>query len=124
MAKECDYHPYASGDIALMVGASQTEGEINQFEWVVQTYQPRIAVIMGPAGLELDGTNWDHVYIADSAQHGDVMAGVWQIGMKNLVPINCFVGEPSNLPHLRNLRQIQAMRDHSMWGRKWNRGYA
>ena len=98
MATECNFHPYVGGEIALMGGAARTEGEINQFEWVVQTYQPRIAVIMVPLGLELGGKTWGHIYIVDSAQHGDVLAGVWQIGMKNLVPISCFAEEPVNHP--------------------------
>lgn len=78
--------------------ATQTEGEVNQFERVVDTYQPRIAVIMAPLGMELAGATWDHVYIADGAHHGDVLAVVFQIGMGNLVPIHCIVEEPVNRP--------------------------
>ena len=96
-------YPRASGGIAFAVGSAQTDGEVNQFEWVVDTYRPRIDVIMAPLGLELDVATWDHVYIADGSHHGDVVAGVWRIGMRNQVPIHCVAEGPVNKP-LRTIR--------------------
>ena len=90
--------PYLEGEISLMGGDAQTEREATQFEWAIETYQPRVAVIMAPLGLEMDGVKWDHVYIADGAHHGDALAGVWKIGMWNLVPIHCFAEELLNRP--------------------------
>ena len=46
--RKCEFPPYTGGEIALLGGSAQTEGEIDQFEWVTQTYQPRIAVIIVP----------------------------------------------------------------------------
>ena len=62
-----------------MGGSSQTAGEIEQFEWAIDTYQPRISLIVAPLGIESKGTIRNHVYIEDGAQRGDVLAGVWQI---------------------------------------------
>ena len=76
MSRDCGLKPYMAGEIALLGGAAQTEHEVAQFEWVIETYQPKAAVIMVPLGLELDEIQWDHVYIVDGAQHGDVLAGV------------------------------------------------
>ena len=93
--------PYTSGAITLLGGSAQTEGEAEQFECVIDTYQPKDAVIMAPLGLDLDRTKWGNVYIADGSHHGDVLDGVWKIGMKHLVPIHCFVGDPVNRPCAR-----------------------
>ena len=59
---------------------SQAEREVDQFTRVSNTYQPR------------------GVYVADGAQHGDVLAGIWQVGIINLAPLRCFVGELVNRP--------------------------
>ena len=91
------------GEVSLLGGAAQTEREVAQFEWAIEKYQPKIAAIVAPLGLELGGNRRDHVYIVDGAQHGDVLAGVWEIGVGNLAPIHCFVEEPTNRP-LRTIR--------------------
>ena len=98
VAKNHGFQPHTGGGVDFRGGSAQTEGEISQFKWAIETYQPRIAVIMVPLGIELDGDAWGRVHIADSAQHGDVLAGIWQIGLKNLVPIHCFVEETVNHP--------------------------
>ena len=41
---------------------------------------------------------WNHVYISDGAQHGDVMAGLWKIGTLDLAPRNFFAEEPVYRP--------------------------
>ena len=53
---------------------------------------------MTPSGLDVAGQMWNHVYISDGSQHGDVLDGVWKIGTMNLAPTNCFVEEPVNRP--------------------------
>ena len=70
---------------------------------VARTYPPSVAVFLTPFGLDLADLMWNDVYIADGAQHGDVLAGVWEIGTLNLAPTNCFVEGPVN----RALRTIQ-----------------
>ena len=96
--RNCGLKPYMARDIALLGGAAQDEHEVAQFECAIETNQPKTAVIMAPLGLELEESRWGHVYIIDGTQHGDVLAGVCQIGMGNLVPIHCFVEEPMNPP--------------------------
>ena len=51
-----------------------------------------------PLGMYLEGQIRSHVYNADGAQHGDVLAGLWQIGTLKLVPTNCFARGPVNRP--------------------------
>ena len=77
MNKTFGYHPYVSGEISLLAGAALTEREVEQFKWVVQTYKPRVAVLMIPSGVDLADQMRNHVYITDGAQRGDVLAGVW-----------------------------------------------
>ena len=74
----------------------QAGHEVDQFIWVANAYQPRVAVLMTPIGLELDHDMWNHVYVIGGAQHGVVLAGLWQVGIKNLAPLNCFADEPAN----------------------------
>ena len=124
MAKTHGILPRNGGEIAFMGGSAQTEGEVTQFEWAIDTYHPRIAVIMVPLGLELDGSVWDHVYFADSAQHGEVLAGVWQIGMQNLVPIHCFVEEPANRPLCTIFDRFRQCGITPLWRWGRNRGHA
>ena len=98
MNKTYGYKPYMSGGISLLRRASQTEREVEQFKWVVESYKPRVAVLMTPLGVDLADSVWNHAYCVDGAQHGDVLAGVWQVGTLHLAPINCFVEEPVNHP--------------------------
>ena len=58
---------------------------------------------MALAGLDLDRMLRNHVYMADGAQKGDVMAGVWKVGLMNMAPIQCFSEGPENQT-LRNIR--------------------
>ena len=78
------YQSYSTGKISLLGGSSQTEREVEQPKWAVRTYNPRVAVLMTPFGVDLADRMWNHVYIADGAPRGDVLAGVWQIGTMHL----------------------------------------
>ena len=97
MNKNHGYRRYSDGGYPYW-GASQTEREVEQFKWAVQTYKPRVAVSMTPFGLDMEDRMRNQVCIADGAQHGDVLASVWQIGTMNLAPITCLVEEPVNQP--------------------------
>ena len=55
---------------------------------------------MTPMALGLDHDMWKHVYIIDGAQHGDVLAELWQVGLKNMAPLSCFAEEPVNRPRM------------------------
>ena len=59
---------------------------------------------MTPMGLELGREIWNRVCIVDGAQHGDVLSGPWQVGLRNLPPMSCFAEEPVNRP-LRTIRE-------------------
>ena len=90
--------PYDEGGDFPQWGSYRTEGSIEQFEWVIETYQPRKDGIVAPLGRELEGEIWNHAYVEDGAQRGEVLARVWQIGTKNIAPIHCFVEGPVNHP--------------------------
>ena len=87
--------PYTEGGICLMGCAAQTEREVEQFEFVINKYHRRISVIMAPLGLDVKWNLRNQVYIADGSQRGDVLAGVRKVGIKNIVPIHCFVESTS-----------------------------
>ena len=81
-----------------MGAAAQTEGEINQFGRAVDAYHLGIAATVEPLGLGMDGKVRGHVYSADSSQHGDLLVGIWEIGMGGVAPIHCFSDDPVNRP--------------------------
>ena len=56
---------------------AHAEREEGKSKWAVQTYQPRVAVLMTPFGLDLADRMRNCVYIADGAHNGDVLGGVW-----------------------------------------------
>ena len=94
MGKERGIRAYKSGEISLLGRWAQTEHEVGQLVWFVNTYRPRVEVPTTPMGHDLDRIMRNHVYVADGSQHGDVLAGLWKVGVKNLSPLSCFSEEP------------------------------
>ena len=96
MSQAHGIHAYKSGEISFLRRGARAENEGYQFIWVCNTYQPRVAVLTTPRGLELEHSFWKHVYVAGGSKHGDVLAGIWQVGIVNLATLRCFLEEPVN----------------------------
>ena len=90
IGKHVDYHPYVGGTIALMGGSAQTEPELQQFLRAVATYCPETSVLMTPFGISMHQSIWTNVLVIDGASYGDVIAGVWQVGIISNTRLRCF----------------------------------
>ena len=48
----------------------------------VDLHNPIMAVLITPFGVRMEGSVWDSWITVDSAQYGDILGSVWQVGVR------------------------------------------